>query len=111
VQKHVDGDAFVRRQNLSAKEFDGASPDAFATTITNDKELTQIDMIRLLAEQGVRDKFPVFLKEGGAVVVRKPALHALAELRDGHWIAMAFVPNELVIEFCQDGAILQSCYS
>ncbi len=98
VNEHVDRQALRLGPDLGSQHLDRLPADSLTPAVANDEELAEMDLVRLLAVQGVGDDRPLFFQQDRRVVTGKPSRHPLDELGQAHRIAMTFVSNQLVIE-------------
>src|SRR6266404_3389832 len=93
----IDSQSLGLRPNSRTKNLDGAAPNSLPATMSNHKELPQVNRVGMLTEQRIgNDLFSIF-KNNPCVFASQPAPHSLLEFRDAHAIAMSLVANQLVV--------------
>jgi len=97
------GDQYVNGQPpgsgpyLRAENLDRATANASPATITDNKELPQINLIRQFSKKRVCNDFAVVLKKNCAILSSEPISHSLFKLCNGHGIPMALVAYQLMV--------------
>src|SRR5206468_3079689 len=97
--------------DIRAQQLDSAAAKPLSAAVTDDEELTQINLLRLLSKKPVAHDLAALLVNHGAVLTRKPASHPMFKLRHSHPVAVPFILNQLVVEVREQPAIIQSCTS
>src|SRR5260221_1692325 len=110
----LGGDQYVNGQPpgsgpyLRTENLDGTTANASPATITDNEELTHINLLRLFSKKRVRNDFAVVLKKNCVILSSEPISHSLFKLCNGHGIPMTLVPYQLMVQFRKETAIIQS---
>ncbi len=107
LHQNIHRQSLVGRPDFCAENFHGLAANAISPPVSRDEKLPQINFLRLLAIQGIRDNCPVVFKNHRGVFGRQPAAHPLFQFGNGHIpIPMTFVVEQLMIQFREQGGII-----
>src|SRR5262249_14346055 len=82
--------------------------DALASAVSSYEELPEVDLSFRFPKKRVCDKLAFFFEENGLVLPGvQPPPHALGEFCDVHRIAIPFVLNQLMVQLCERGNIIE----
>jgi len=107
VDQNAYGEPFVLRPHLGAQQFDDRATNAATTVFSNDKKLPQIDLLLVLAKEGISDDGIWFLHEHSAIFAGEPCVHALLQLWHGHAVSMPLIANQLMVQFREQVRVVQ----
>jgi len=98
MQQDINGKPLIFWPNLRPQNLDCPAANAPAAAVANDKQLPQVNLVRLLPVKSVGDNFAVFLKNYAPIFARKEAAHPLLKLRQSHKaVPMTLVLQQLMI--------------
>src|SRR6266516_3379281 len=94
--------------DIRAQQLYSAAAKPLSAAVTDDEELPQINLLRLLSKKPIAHDLAALLVNHRGVLTRKPASHPMLKLRHSHPVAVPFVLNQLVVQLREQRAIIQS---
>src|SRR5688572_22046017 len=104
--QYFHGEPFFFQPNIVLQYLYCPSAKPSSPLVSADKQLSQINLILLLAKECIAYNAPVLLEHHSTVISFEPLPHPVPQLFRIHLVSMAFIPDQLVVQLTQQGAII-----